>query len=317
MDDAAPHSVSTARISVIIPAFNRGATIARTLASIGPGAEVIVVDDGSRDDTAAAARAAGAAAGLDLTVLRQANAGPGAARNRGARLARGDWFAFLDSDDYWLPWTLETCRKAVARHPQAGLVFLQTVDVSEGQQPVLQSAKPVIRVFPGFVQAVEACPGTRFGSCNVMIRRDLFDGLGGFASEIRCSEDTDLFLRAADQPCVVVAGAPLVAHVQGGADRLTGNFPSVAQGLEFLLARAAAYPAPGPLRRRMLAKSVTHTIRTAFGAGRARAAYGLYLRNLPLLLRAGAWHWLIRLPAYPLLHRLRPASYPMRRGMAE
>ena len=310
------------RISVIVPAFNRGASIRRAIDSIagrsGAPVEVIVVDDGSTDDTAAAAHAAGERAGLtDFGVIGQANAGPGAARNRGAAAARGGYLAFLDSDDYWLPWTLQICETALAGGQEPALVFLQTVDVEDRARPGFSEGAPVLNLFPGFLQAVDAIATTRYGSCNVIIRRDVFKALGGFTAQVRCSEDTDLFLRAANLPCLVITGLPLVAHVQGHGDRLTGNFAQVADGLAFLLARdrAGLYPGvaseAGP-KARMLAKSVVHTICAAFRAGRPGTAYRLYLCHLRLLLRARDWRWLVRLPLYPLLHLLRPGNYPMR-----
>ena len=103
---------TSADVSVVIPAWQAAATIGRALASIGtqtatPG-EVIVVDDGSTDGTAAAAQTAvGLLGGSPLCVLTQTNAGAGAARNRGIEAAQGRLLAFLDADDEWLPGKLE------------------------------------------------------------------------------------------------------------------------------------------------------------------------------------------------------------------
>lgn len=96
-------SAQMPRISVIIPAYNAAATIGTAIESIlaqgYPAHEIIVVDDGSADRTGERAQAYGDR----VTYLRQDNAGPSAARNRGVREASGEWVAFLDADDWYLP----------------------------------------------------------------------------------------------------------------------------------------------------------------------------------------------------------------------
>jgi hypothetical protein len=150
------------------------------------------------------------------------------------------------------------------------------------------------------------------------VRRDVYEALGGFTAEVRCSEDTDLFLRAAASgPCLVLSGVPLVAHVNGPGDRLTAQFSQVLAGYVFLRRQedAGIYPdAPGGdrLKDAMLAKCAAHTVLAAFAAGRADTAYRLYMGSLGYLWRAGNWHWLVRLPFVPLLAFLRPSSYKMR-----
>jgi glycosyltransferase involved in cell wall biosynthesis len=90
-------------VSVLIPVYNGEAFIETAIRSAlgqrGVSTDVIVIDDGSTDGTPAILRSFGST----IRVLRQANAGHVRARNNGARLARGDWFAFLDADDEWLP----------------------------------------------------------------------------------------------------------------------------------------------------------------------------------------------------------------------
>src|SRR5262245_16167187 len=94
-------------ISVIIPAFNASRYIAETIRSVSaqtvPVSEIIVVDDGSTDDTGQVAKSAAD----NVTLLRQPNSGPSVARNKGLELAQGEVIAFLDSDDLWLPDKME------------------------------------------------------------------------------------------------------------------------------------------------------------------------------------------------------------------
>ena len=88
-------------VSVVIPVYNGAATVSRAIESAlsqtEPPVEVIVVDDGSQDDTAAIASR------FPVKFIRQANAGPAAARNHGAQISKGQWLAFLDADDAWSP----------------------------------------------------------------------------------------------------------------------------------------------------------------------------------------------------------------------
>src|SRR5687767_8992145 len=100
--------------SVIIPTFNRRHLLQRTLQSLAAQTcqeyETIIVDDGSTDDTSKFL----AGLGDSARVISQENRGPGAARNAAAASARGDYLAFLDSDDVWFPWTLATFATVIA-----------------------------------------------------------------------------------------------------------------------------------------------------------------------------------------------------------
>ncbi len=100
--------VPTPKISVVIPAYNAEKTIARTLESVLSQSqlphEIIVVDDGSQDKTVRIIQTFVP----HVKLVQQPNGGPASARNHGIRIATGDWIAFLDSDDAWLPQKLET-----------------------------------------------------------------------------------------------------------------------------------------------------------------------------------------------------------------
>lgn len=110
-------------VTVIVPLYNKAAYVARALDSIAAQTvedfEVIVVDDGSTDG---GGDAAAARSDPRYRLVRQANAGPGAARNRGLREARAPYVAFLDADDRWLPLFLAENVEILARHPEAAAV---------------------------------------------------------------------------------------------------------------------------------------------------------------------------------------------------
>ena len=128
------------KLSVVIPAYNRERTVGRTVESVlacGVPAEVVVVDDGSKDGTADAARAFGPA----VNVVRQANGGPAVARNTGAAVAAGDVLAFLDSDDEWLPGVAADAVAALERHPEVDVLFCETLcgNPADGYRPLSET----------------------------------------------------------------------------------------------------------------------------------------------------------------------------------
>src|SRR4051812_6017095 len=105
-----PVMVPSMLFSVVVPTYNRLYLLSRALETVCAQThadfEIIIVDDGSTDGTREWLASHGAP--VPVRVLEQSNRGPGAARNLGIREARGDYIAFLDSDDLWFPWTLET-----------------------------------------------------------------------------------------------------------------------------------------------------------------------------------------------------------------
>ncbi|MEX0585106.1 MAG: glycosyltransferase family 2 protein, partial [Pirellulales bacterium] len=117
-------------VSVVIPAYNAEECVARAIESVlaqtRPVQEVIVVDDGSRDRTAAVA----ARFGASIRILRQPNGGPAAARNHGVRESRSAWIAFLDADDAWLEQKIER-QAAQLDDERIGVAHSYVVDVDD------------------------------------------------------------------------------------------------------------------------------------------------------------------------------------------
>ena len=202
-------------VAAVIPAYNAGDHIGRALASVrlqsAPVAEVIVVDDGSSDDTAA--RAAAAAPGAK--VLRQPNAGPSAARNRGVGEARSDLIAFLDADDEWLPDAVASLAKVLEELPQAALVTADMAAVDEHGLVHDRSwfarhgcAEEIARWQDQPVRnAVAALVRRNFVATSVvMVRASVFRDLGGFREDLRYGEDLELWARiAARHPIVCLS----------------------------------------------------------------------------------------------------------------
>lgn len=216
------------RISVVIPAFEAAATLDETLRSARSQTlreiEIIVVDDGSRDATAAIARAhASRDARVRLHV--QANAGVAAARNAGIAQAAADWVAFLDSDDLWAPTKLARQIEAVARAgPACALSYTRFSLIDESGEILLSDVG-------GDVDgpALEAlCLGNFIGNgSSPLVRRDALLEVGGFDPDLRrrgaqgC-EDYKLYLRLAERWTFALVPEPLTGY-RAASDNMSSD----------------------------------------------------------------------------------------------
>lgn len=202
-----PPLPETPLVSVVMPAYNAGpyleAAIRSVLEQDYPAVELIVVDDGSSDGTPEFA----AGFGERVRVLRQRNAGPAAARNRGMAAARGELVAFLDADDVWLPGKLRAQVDHLRSHPEVGIVYGAFLrwsagpDGSFGPPPVPPGADPgvpLVREQSGWIYT-----GLLFDNIvhviTAMLRKPVVDRLGGFDESLRTGEDYDFWLRASRQ----------------------------------------------------------------------------------------------------------------------
>lgn len=312
--------------SVVIPVYNRPDHARACLATfVGPeakGIEVIVVDDGSTDDTPAEVEAIAAASqGAVIRLVRQQNAGPGPARNRGVEEARGDWVIFHDSDDLWLPWTLQTLRDVLAGQDaaQAEILFLNVARFRAPEE--LQTIQPEavqLRHHATMLDMRLNDPLSMVASCNVGFRRAAFRALGGFTEQVRHSEDTDLFYRAGERgPVLVIAQPAMMGYrlSQPGSASLTNSGDAVRYTrTKFLLDRnrAGIYPGAAPKRAQALARTVAFTVRAYFGNGYILPAYRVWWQGLGVMAASRQWATLIKLPLTPFLHYLRPGRYPFR-----
>jgi glycosyltransferase involved in cell wall biosynthesis len=187
------------RVSVIIPTYNRAATLARCLESLVAQTmqkfEVLVCDDGSTDETAKIVAAFSDR--LDLTYENAENfGGPARPRNRGLRAAKAPFVAFLDSDDWWLPRKLELSLHLL--EDGADLVYHPLLlATSEHQRYFLRKTRTYQLRSPVFDDLLRR--GNAVINSSVVMRRELLTGLGGFAEDKRliAVEDFDAWLRVA------------------------------------------------------------------------------------------------------------------------
>jgi glycosyltransferase involved in cell wall biosynthesis len=139
--------------------------------------QIIVVDDGSTDDTMSVATKYG-----DVVYIKQDNRGISAARNTGLRLVSGEFLAFLDADDLWCPFKLEKQIECFDREPEIDMVFGLVDEFHTPDQPP-SNAQPRL-AFPGYL------PGT------ILIKTESFIRVGNFSTSVRTGEFIDWLLRA-------------------------------------------------------------------------------------------------------------------------
>lgn len=288
--------------SVIIPTYNREKLISATLDSIFAQSfhdfEVIVVDDGSTDGTLEVV----SRYGDRVTVLRQQNGGPGAARNTGITAACGEYVAFLDSDDLWFPWALETYRQVIDDFKQpsyitgAPFTFSDEAAVASVTRTALRTA-----AFPDYLASSKAW---RWYSCSsFVIRREVLQKVGGFTHEWVNAEDADLAMRIGEFPGFVNIEAPYLFAYRAHAVSAIANIDKTYQGLDRMLRLecSGAYPG-GPKRSRERTEIISRYLRPLTldlsRRGDFSRAWSLYRRMFTWNLRLGKFAYLM---AFPLL----------------
>jgi glycosyltransferase involved in cell wall biosynthesis len=227
-------------VSVIVPAFNAAAFIERTLASALSQTykhlEVIVVDDGSEDETCPVVEAV-AARDARVSLLKQSNQGVAAARNRAIAASRGAFIAPLDADDLWFPEKIEwQVRRLQQADSSVGLVYVWWVGLDEADQIVGAAPRWDLE---GFV--FESLLYVNFiGNASVpLIRRPCIEQVGGYSTALRSQggqgcEDWDLSLRIAEQYQFGVVPAYLAGYRQG-YDSMTSNARAMKRSYDLIL----------------------------------------------------------------------------------
>lgn len=199
-------------VSVIMPAFNASAYIEEAIDSVlaqdYPNKELIVIDDGSSDDTVARVQAYGDR----VQLLTQANQGSAVARNQGLDAAKGAYIAFLDSDDVWLPGKLTAQVGYLEAHPEIGMIYSDWLPWKRDKQSkAFPSPETLIPAAPDAGVPPEEIPlltegsgwlynrllfGSLLHTITVMARRELIEQVGRFDPELKRGQDYDYWLRA-------------------------------------------------------------------------------------------------------------------------
>jgi glycosyltransferase involved in cell wall biosynthesis len=318
-----PSQDRQALVSVILPTYNRAAFLPAAFASIAGQTfadwELIVVDDGSSDDTSKVVREQGGPLGERVRYVHQTNRGAYAARNRGLDEARGAYIAFFDSDDVWLPHHLERCVSALEMHAEIDWAFgacrivnhatgavIEPSTFYPGGRPraflhlAVRRAGPLRIVDdPGMIPC-QILDGLHCGLQNSVIRRRVFEG-ARFDETSRVVDDEIFVVRAMvkgarfayyDDPHVIyhVHGDNSSAPAAGTArDREIGIFNELTERLE-RLRRLEGLDAAGrrAVRKRLGREYFWHLGYTLYwNAGRHAEALESYRRGL----RVWPWDW--------------------------
>ena len=207
-------------VSVVIPTFNRGHTLNRAIDSVlGQTllpSEIIVIDDGSTDGTEELISKEYSS----VSYIKTDNRGVSAARNLGMKAAKSDWFAFLDSDDQWLPHKLEKQFECMSCSGDFRLVHCDELWIRKGKR-VNPKAKHQKQGGYIFEQCLSMCAISPSAS---LVHRTLFDELGCFDETLQACEDYDLWLRICAVYPVLYVDEPLLIKFGGHEDQLSQKF---------------------------------------------------------------------------------------------
>lgn len=250
-------AMSGVLVSVIVPTFNRAYCLGRAIDSVlvqtHSHVEVIIIDDGSTDDTR---RLVSERYGCDGRVryLYQANRGVTEARNQGFAQATGDFVGLLDSDDVWKPWKLQVQLAAMAWCPEVGMTWtdMEAVDpagtVVDGRylkkmyhnyrrftmEQLFPSSYPLLEISPGLSDATaggkfrvgniysQMFMGNLVHTSTVLLRRERLEAVGGFNRSLQTSgEDYDFHLRTCREGLVGFIDLPAIRYQIGMPDALS------------------------------------------------------------------------------------------------
>ncbi len=197
------------KFSAIIAVFNGGKTLARAIDSVlnqsAPAYELIIVDDGSTDNTAETAKSY---SHPRITYLKQKNAGVSSARNLGARIATGDWLSFLDADDWYFPDRLKQHSDWIAEEPELDLLTADfqyinsqgkllghsLKETSAGRYLLKRNPQSSRLILDS--RALELFVSQHFGDTHTLsVKKSLFESVGGYDCHFNVCEDVSLLIR--------------------------------------------------------------------------------------------------------------------------
>jgi glycosyltransferase involved in cell wall biosynthesis len=268
------------RITVIIPAYNSGRFIAEALdsalgQSVAP-AQIIVINDGSTDDT----RDRLLAYQDRITVIDQANHGAAAARNAGLRIATGDFIAFLDADDVWHRRKLEAQLEVLRSRPEIQLIGTETFEYPCADEPEFCDNAGVEDV-----SLDRLLVRNYFTASSIMIRREMVQRVGEFDTTVSSTEDFDYWQRAAQVGVVANLKSRLTGYrqVAGSLSRRPTGIERGLRQILWKLDKQDLWRGRSGMRR----KAISHM---HFSIAHLHGAAGRHGLALWTMLRSLAWY---------------------------
>ena len=257
-------------VSVIIPTFNRSALLKEAVVSVlaqeDVEPEVVVVDDGSSDGTPCILESFGSA----IRVILQAHGGVSSARNTGIRAAVGEWLAFLDSDDLWLPRKLVAQLDFLKKYPEFKICQTQEIWVRNGRKlnPKKYHQKPQGYCFPRLLERCLISPSA------VIIHREVFEIVGLFDESLPACEDYDLWLRIGYRYPIGFIDEPLTIKRGGHADQLSSVIPALDRYRIQALGKLLAEQTLSPSQQEFVLQAMEQKCRIYSDGCRKRGRYG-------------------------------------------
>lgn len=287
------------RVTVVIPTYNSEAYLAETLASVGAQTlqdiEVVLVDDGSRDNTKLVAeRFAGS---MDLRILSQANAGPSAARNNGIRAARGRYCAFVDADDLMHPERLATQAGLLDAEPALGLVHTDLMTFDD--TGVIHESRRAFSDPCGGLILDRLLLDNFITTSTVMAPTQRLIEIGLFDERRRVSEDFDLWLRMAERWPIGFIERPLIRYRRRPGSLSDDKFKTGLAALDVVECFWQSHPEyrrnNTDVWKRSLARHLCFAGTAACAQSKPLLAFRYLLRSLRHDGRnAETWKWLVK-----------------------
>lgn len=204
------------RFSVIIPVYNKGPYVAKAIRSVLDQTfhdfELVVVDDGSSDDSFERAKEALVSSPISYRLIHQENAGVSTARNNGVTASRGDYLCFLDADDWWAPEFLEKMDGLIRDYPDAAIYGTNYYYVKNGRERVC--VRDVDTGYINYCQVYARHLQMPLWTGAVAMLRSVFVETGGFRPHLKLGEDFDLWIRVALKYKVAFLNEPVSYYYQ-------------------------------------------------------------------------------------------------------
>lgn len=290
--------------SVVVATYNRAHVLRRALDSAlaqegAPNFEILVTDDGSTDETTELLKTYEGR----VVVLRQSNAGPAIARNLAIERARGDYVCFLDSDDYWFPWTLAVYRDVIERHRHPAFVVAAMLETDESRSENPEAGQE-ISTLQSDCYFEHLGPFFMIGCPVMVVKHRVLEEAGCFPARRMNCEDSDLCIRLGTAPGFVrIFTPPTVAYVRHEESLSLSGLDHIVTGVQHIIAEEDGGRYPGgeqwAKQRAMLVS--THARSASVGllkAGRIRDGLRLYRAGFRHHWCARRWKFLI---AFPLM----------------
>lgn len=235
--------------SVIIPTHNRSSLLRRCLALLPEGHEVVVVDDGSSPGELDRVKKVCEPQDRVLLITNVLPRGASAARNRGAAYAQGQWLCFLDDDDRLTPEYLELIQGYIKQHPEVQALV-----------PNVQGGR--VRS-SGLVPSSDVLARNRVGGCSgFMIKKSLFEAIGGFDESFRSMQDWDLWICLQQRGALHYSGVEGVVYDSASQGKITHDLGAKYQGLRRLYLKHRSFWADKARRAHLRRLSVLRRLRS-------------------------------------------------------